>query len=363
MIRKLRDFILEKINYIFSRMMRIKDLIDDVNNLNLYSEEDIRYWMNKYDFDDMAKCIFITDEKIKDKKSDILNMRLSSKDILNKNYFNGESNDKDGQKIEESEIKLENNINIYLYVFRKGSNAKNRARQIRGFMYEGEMIRRHKLIKGETYTHKWDAYGSINKSYLIDKLDENKQIQYFNGLEYVNIDDLDDFSKISDVMFKNINWNIKHTKIGNEIAMADYKRISGLDVIDNTIIKRNTRTKDFIFSVGFHDDTNIIEEYLILIDIDKWESYLPNMNDDNTIEMINNMYSEIKNNKLNGIRTVENEKNWSDFISKYSVLTVDNLIKLRFKRDSKGQLRIQSSIPNKNFYNIILKDNIHLKIS
>ena len=72
------------------------------------------------------------------------------------------------------------------------------------------------------------------------------------------------------------------------------------------------------------------------------------------------MYDELSEHRLIGERDPEDLK-WKEFTAKYSKICKDSILKLRFKRDSKGQLRIQSSISNLSFRNEILKNN-HIKI-
>jgi thymidylate synthase (FAD) len=75
-----------------------------------------------------------------------------------------------------------------------------------------------------------------------------------------------------------------------------------------------------------------------------------------------NMYTELQSHRLKGERTKEGESAWWDFINKYKKLTESSVIKLRFKRDSKGQLRIQSSFSSSDFTSKILK-NPHIRIT
>ena len=56
------------------------------------------------------------------------------------------------------------------------------------------------------------------------------------------------------------------------------------------------------------------------------------------------------------------EKDWLEYRKKYGEISKDSLISLNFKRDSKGQLRIQSSMSMKGFKDRLLKENDHILI-
>lgn len=361
MIIKLNEFVLESKKYMISRSMRIKDLLDiDDNDKKIYSTLDVKNWMIKYDFDEMSKCIIVSDTK------NVFNnlfseYRISSKDLKNKFYFDDNSKNHNGKKIEESEREIDG-ITFYLFVFRKGSNDKNRARQMHGFKNESDIISKNNLIKSNRYTYKWDAFGSINKSYLEEKLNENS-LKYYNGEEYIDLDWSHFNEIVDDEIMGKLNWNIKTIKTKNSIDLSDFLRISGLEKNNNIIEKRYSNLKNFMLCVNFHNDSKIVEEYYILIDNDHWLSYLPDLNNEKNMSFIQNMYDELHNHKLIGTRTNYSENKWHEYVNKYSVLTSNSIIKLRFKRDSKGQLRIQCGISNNNFFDFVLAENKHFKIT
>ena len=144
--------------------------------------------------------------------------------------------------------------------------------------------------------------------------------------------------------------------------MGYFKRISGLEVEDGQLKIKKTTAKYFILAVGFHngiDKKNIIEEYIILMPLQVWESYLPEM--EKNISEFTQMYKDLISHRLKGDRNDISEEAWLQFRINYKKLSENSMIKLRFKRDSKGQLRIQSAISFSDFKNKVLQ-NPHIKI-
>ena len=151
-------------------------------------------------------------------------------------------------------------------------------------------------------------------------------------------------------------------KAGTDVEMGDFKRISGLEVEDGQLKIKKTTAKYFILAIGFHngiDKKNIIEEYLILMPLQVWESYLPEM--EKNISEFTQMYKDLISHRLKGDRNDISEEAWLQFRINYKKLSENSMIKLRFKRDSKGQLRIQSAISFSDFKNKVLQ-NPHIKI-
>jgi hypothetical protein len=383
-VNKFSEFILEKKLYIFQRRFRIKSLLES----SIYDESIIRNWMEIYNFDEYALCMFVTLEPTKNRPfsnaSDDIeeeqieykkrwDIRISSKDIKNKDYFDapellkiGElENNKhnfNGYLIEDSKLN-DNGSEIYLFVFIRNSNDSQRARQNHGFVYESNLIKLNKL-NSMPNPDKWDAYGSLDKRFLNKRFPAD--IKYFNGTEYIstiNENGLDvDFSLVDNKLKRDLYWNIKCIRKGGSIDMGDFKRISGLEFIDGSLQRiYDDKVKGFILAIGFHDGIgNIIEEYIIYIDLDIWKSYLPDLSEGSeAFDMLNNMYNELLNYKLKVIGNVQ--KSWEDYRSEFSLITQDYPIKLRFKKDSKGQLRIQCAINYSIFKKIIL-ENPHIKI-
>lgn len=90
-----------------------------------------------------------------------------------------------------------------------------------------------------------------------------------------------------------------------------------------------------------------------------WESYLPEM--EKNISEFTQMYKDLISHRLKGDRNDMSEEAWLQFRINYKKLSENSMIKLRFKRDTKGQLRIQSSISFSDFKNKVLQ-NPHIKI-
>ncbi len=356
-MRSFSEFILEKKLYIFKRKFRIDDLV----NANIYPISDVVKWMDQYNFDKFAHAMLVSKSQIKDRN--ILSdddIRVSSRDIKNLNYFNDETKGYDGYLIEDSLITLSND-DIYLFVFRKNSNKDHRARQIHGFKYEGE-IKRLNNLKKLPYTDKWDAKGTLDKSFIEKRIDSN--VEFFNGSEYKSLITKDangvkavDMSVVSDAYKKNMYWNIKCITNGKSIEMGDFKRISGIKTLEGDIgIKDDNSIRFFMLNIALHDNNNVVtEEYFIFMPLRLWKQYLPDLSNVENFSKIKEMYKLLPNYRLRGDRTEASEIEWKNFTSKYTELTKDKVIKLRFKRDSKGQLRIQSSISYNDFVNKILK--------
>jgi hypothetical protein len=117
----------------------------------------------------------------------------------------------------------------------------------------------------------------------------------------------------------------------------------------------------YMLVVGRHYKGEFIKEYVIEIDIKKWFSYLPDINNKDVFNSLEEMYQNLHLHKaMNKEEQVKGEKAWKEYIKKYSKLTEgENKISLNFKRDSKGQLRIQASMTDKLF-NKLLSENKHI---
>lgn len=386
MVLKFDNFINEEKNYyIFDRAFRIDDLIIS----NIYKNSDIYNWTKKYDFDRWAIGIFVTENSLdidspinriedrtptksefgnlldKDNIQDIskeLNkkidiedssLRISGRDIKNKRFFSDTSKDKKGLLIEESKIEYEG-VFIYLYIFNKGRNDRLRARQLNGIVYESR-LKRSLNLKEAKKGQKWDAYGKIDLNFLENVSGE----VLFNAKELNN-----DFSEIPDTFLRDYNWSIKScSNSSSSIYFADFKRISGLDFTNGELIKIDNELEDFMLIVGFHTGGKFTHEYIIKVNIVKWLKYIPDVNDPETMEELSNMYNELSKHRIvNGIKNDETESNWNNFRNKYGELTKDKPLKLNFKRDTKGQLRIQCSMSIANFEKYILEENNYILI-
>ena len=354
MIKRWGGFLIESNNtkhYVCSDIFRLGDLLKN----EYYPDQDIISWMNEYKIDELAHCIFISKDRPKFKLTirEDLGKKLIKK--FNDYYFYTDSKINDGFIIPEANIDFDG-ILYSLYIFTKNSNENNRARQIHGFKYEGEIRRLNGLANLEQQTHKWDAKGDLDKHFIDERKAENKTISYYDGSGYVDLI----WEKLPSDIKGDYYWNIKSSSYKTEVCMADFLRISGYEKIGGKLKLSETPVDKFIYCVGFTTESGIKEEYVVLIDAKKWKNYIPNIN--KNLSEFENMYKELELHRLKGERTTDSELNWLNYRSKYSKLTDDTIVKLRFKRDTKGQIRIQSAISYKDFINVILKENKHIKI-
>jgi hypothetical protein len=174
-------------------------------------------------------------------------------------------------------------------------------RQKHGFDYQKLIIEKYNLLDGGVYNGKWDGYDEIG------------------GVK--------------------IPVSIKCLNIGSSIELGDFKRQIEIDC-------------DFILYVGFWDGNtnNIIDSYRVLIYYNNWVNYFGDVN--------------ILDDMLNDMKTISNDysddEKWGNFRLKYNKRYGKSIISLRFKRDHKKQKRIQCGISNKNFHDLILKENKNL---
>jgi hypothetical protein len=362
-IKNFIDFINEMKVFIYKRKFRLESLISN----NIYNTELINGWMSTYDVDKYAHCVFITKKPIVGNIEDI-NVKFSEFDIPNKVFFDTDVKKYLGYLPDDSKLVIGGN-DVYLYIFKKNSNIKYRARQIHGFIYEGQLKRFNGLEKlGRT--NKWDAKGGLDKRYLDIRLDESKKIDFFNGSKYkslIKTDDVSGFKTIDwdilgDDFKQQYYWNIKCMSNNTDIELGDFKRISGIKTSGDELSLLYDSSKSFIFAVSFHDgsvDKKIVEEYIVLMSIDRWKELLPNISEN--ISDFKNMYIELRDHRYKGDRDIQKDIEWKKYVLKYKKLTDLSKIKLRFKRDTKGQLRIQSSISYTNFKSFVLKLP-HIKI-
>lgn len=169
-------------------------------------------------------------------------------------------------------------------------------RQIHGFLYEQNVIKKYNIQKSKDYTDKWDGY--------------------YNG----------------------IPCSIKCEKYGSDIELADYFRNSKID-------------SDFYLFVGFwqNEKDNIVENQILYIKNEEWKKLFGTKEyNDNLKEMLQNITNKI-----------EDDAKWKEQINKFKKIwkqITPNLIRPRFKRDHKSQKRIQCAINNKDFYNFFVKN-------
>lgn len=387
--------------------------IEDLFNSSIYKNEDVKGWMSKYGFDRWAIAVFVTktppkkgsfikryddrtpqrsefgelldsgdldaikkyiDEKpggidltkLSNNQLDI-KLRTSSKGLRSKMYFDSESKSRKGHLINESGFDYSGQM-VYLYVFEKSSHDGIRARQLRGILYE-KNVRTSFGLTEKTKGEKWDAWGSLELDKLLQRV-ESGQL-YLNGSDDKNI--IDDLNKIPKGFLNDINWSIKSCDIkpGSAIYFGDFKRISGLEGTGkspNYKLKLVDKTEsNFILFVGFHSGGEFKEEYIIDVKVENWKKLIPDVSNRDVINKLEEMYNELEEHRLGskskpGMRTETTENHWKEYCEKYSKITENYGIKLNFKRDSKGQLRIQCSMSKNFFFNKLLKDNDYILI-
>lgn len=160
-------------------------------------------------------------------------------------------------------------------------------RQIHGIEYEKKLCSKHNLIFDENYTAIWDAYKP-------------------DGIPCV----------------------IKTFKEKSELPLSD-------------IFKNALRDEDFYLMYGIWkgEKSNIIEEKVIFIDINKWKELF----DWNRYDELNNWIKNLVSNNYDYDMIWKSEVEvWKNRWGK------DRLIQPRFKRDHKTQRRIQSAVAYKN---------------
>lgn len=374
-IKSYRQFINESKLYIYHTTFKVYDLMDR----RIYKKPQIKKWMRMYDLDEFAHCVFVTTTKSPTPDRDkYLNLPKADLKIKNVSFFESDIKKHQGYMPEDSKIVTNDGQEVFLYIFKKNSNEANRARQLHGFIYEGA-VRRYNGLQRFGKTYKWDAEGGMDKTYLTWRASSGKKIEIWDKGKYHSLLEKDPVSGINEVVWspedrdvkfdfyphtfsEPKNWSIKCMKAGTDVEMGDFKRISGLEVEDGQLKIKKTTAKYFILAVGFHngiDKKNIIEEYLILMPLQVWESYLPEM--EKNISEFTQMYKDLISHRLKGDRNDISEEAWLQFRINYKKLSENSMIKLRFKRDSKGQLRIQSAISFSDFKNKVLQ-NPHIKI-
>jgi len=344
----------------------------------IYKKSQIKKWMRMYDFDEYAHCVLVSDKKPPLEKGKFLQIPKSALRIKNVNFFDSDIKKHQGYMPEDSKVVTSNGQEVFLYIFKKNSNEANRARQLHGFIYEGD-VRRYNGLQRFGKTHKWDAEGGMDKTYLTWRADSGKKIELWDKSQYHSLLEKDPVSGVDEVIWspkegdvkfdyypdsfsEPRNWSIKCMKIGTDVEMGDFKRIAGLELVGDRLKIKETTAEYFILAVGFHngiDKKNIVEEYLVLMPVKVWESYLPDIW--SKTSEFEQMYKELSSHRLKGERSDEQEEAWLQFRIKYRKLAESSTVKLRFKRDSKGQLRIQSAISFSDFKTKILQ-HPHIKI-
>jgi hypothetical protein len=129
-----------------------------------------------------------------------------------------------------------------------------------------------------------------------------------------------------------VKFQIKSVKKGSEICLGDIFRNSEIN-------------DDFVLVIGFWKDNknNIVEEYKIQINGEKWIEQFDGFNEDSFKEVLKT------SNKS------EDDSKWKNSIQKLKRTWNNSFIKPRFKRDHKKQRRIQCAITNTDFHKVVLE--------
>ena len=370
---KYEDFLNEEVRnkddklYLYSgRIFRIIGLNDILDDESLAKLEELK---STYQFDDWARATFVCKESPIGKSKDLdKQVRLSLK--LNQATFYKTTKGKEGELIDDDDFIFtdQNDNSVYLYIFNKNKNEDVRGgitRQLHGFNYEKEIKALNDLSTKDAYTSRWDAKGSISSNYIESRIEDGYSIiQNKDGKKIV----IDDFDEIDPEFKDEYLWNIKNIKSGSSIDLGDLLRISGLKKTATGIskIEYTTPMTHFIFCIGFWRDNkdNIVNEYIIHIDKSIWEQLLPDFIRAYLRNTRNNdiitMYSELPNFRT---RVKKKDTAWDEFMSTYLELSGDSAIRPRFKRDSKGQLRIQAGISNSDFIQKVLAVSDYIYLS
>lgn len=169
-------------------------------------------------------------------------------------------------------------------------------RNIHGKKYEKLIIERYDLTEAAGYTDSWDATNKDNTPYLI-----------------------------------------KTFKKGSEIPLSD-------------IFINSNRDKDFIMVLGIWENnkSNIVEEYIVNVRIDKFKKLFHFDYYDKMKEWIRSVSNDYSYDEIWKKECFEWKTKWGE----------DRIVQPRFKRDHKKQKRIQSAVTYKNikeFIDIIKK--------
>ena len=166
-------------------------------------------------------------------------------------------------------------------------------RQEHGFIFEKTIIEKYGIEKSNSYTSKWDGY--------------------LNGVPV----------------------SIKCMKNKSSIEMADYFRNA-------------QNTEDFYLIIGFWegDKTTIVDTRILFIPGLEWQKLFYRNIDDKLKQLLNEISSDPSDNEEWARRREELKKEWKENSS--------NLISLYFKRDTKGQKRMQCGITYRNFFSYFI---------
>jgi hypothetical protein len=191
------------------------------------------------------------------------------------------------------------------------------ARQQHGFLYESNIISRLNFTAWEDYVKKYpDTHLDGGYTSTWDAIDESA-----NGFNYR----------------------------GKPVQIKCIKKGSSVDLGD--IFRNASKKENFVLIVGFweHTKENIVEEYIIHVDYNKWNNLFEWSYYDEVADWIKNKVSNC----------YSYDAQWKKESTHYKQLWGnDRLINPRFKRDHKNQRRIQCGISYNNFINYIVHEGV-----
>lgn len=125
--------------------------------------------------------------------------------------------------------------------------------------------------------------------------------------------------------------SIKTEKIGSDVEMASF-------------LRNATNTDSFYLFVGFWEKqkSNVVKEVILFIDGNEWHQLFD-------VDIVNEC-EELVRTISNASSDDERWKNEITALRKRWTKNTSNLIRPRFKRDHKGQKRMQCAINNKDFF-------------
>lgn len=164
-------------------------------------------------------------------------------------------------------------------------------RQLHGFQNEFRVCSENNLLKVDNYTFRWDAYTRSNTPV-----------------------------------------SIKTKRVGGDIELGDFFRQAEHD-------------QDFYLHVSFwsQDKDNVVDERVVLIPGSYWKSLFPHR-----------MHQRIREVLADSSPDPEYDQTWSKNIAELrEEWGTDSPIRLRPKRDHKGQIRMQCAINHREFMNMV----------
>lgn len=163
-------------------------------------------------------------------------------------------------------------------------------RQAHGFIFEESIINKYHIKKNTEYTGKWDGY-----------------------------------------LPSKIPVSIKHIKKGNAIDLADLFRQASI-------------IEEFILIIGFYDDINPDDIYILHFSENEWHNYFLDLADFENL--FKNALNSVSNSFSDDAKWTQLRKECVDFWKQ----NTSGYITVNGKRDHKSQKRWQCSINKTNFF-------------